>query len=103
MFRIMLVASKRDNYDSLYKYLTVTRSIAGGTKVTYPLELVDEAALDIQVEKMLNEEGYSKSDFIVVKCIDYTIDAKDYTNTRDDDEASSSENEEAGGDGENTP
>lgn len=30
---------------------------------------------------MLNEEGYAKSDFIIVRVVDYTIDATAYTNT----------------------
>lgn len=37
--------------------------------------------LDKRVEKMLNEEGYAKSDFIIVRVVDYTIDATAYTNT----------------------
>jgi len=42
------------------------------------MEFETEALLDAQVEKMLNEEDYAKSDFIVVKYIDYVIDATDY-------------------------
>ena len=84
MYRIMVVTSHRDKYESLYKYLTTT--IDGETM---PLELETKAKLDERVEKMLNDEGYSKKDFIVVNVIDYTIDAKDYS----DDEATSTTEE----------
>lgn len=86
MYRIMVVTSHRDNYESLYKYLTTT--IDGETM---PLELETKAKLDERVEKMLNDEGYSKRDFIVVNVIDYTIDAKDYS----DDEEEPVENEQS--------
>lgn len=78
MYRIMIVTSHRDNYESLYKYLTTT--IDGETM---PLEIETKEKLDERVEKMLNEEGYSKKDFIVVRVIDYTIDAKDYSDDED--------------------
>ena len=86
MYRIMVVTSHRDNYESLYKYLTTT--IDGETM---PLELETKTKLDERVEKMLNDEGYSKRDFIVVNVIDYTIDAKDYS----DDEEEPSEDTQA--------
>ena len=78
MYRIMIVTSHRDKYESLYKYLTTT--IDGETM---PLEIETKEKLDERVEKMLNEEGYSKKDFIVVRVIDYTIDAKDYSDDED--------------------
>lgn len=78
MYRIMIVTSHRDKYESLYKYLTTT--IDGETM---PLEIETKEKLDERVEKMLNEEGYSKKDFIVVRIIDYTIDAKDYSDDED--------------------
>lgn len=74
MYRIMMIKSKKEKYESLYQYLTTT--VDGKTS---PLELKDADELDRQVEKMLSEDGYSKSDFIIVKVIDYTIDAKGYT------------------------
>lgn len=67
---------KRDNYETLYKYLTT--NIDGEV---IPLELGSKEALDKRVEKMLNEEGYAKGDFIIVRVVDYTIDATAYTNT----------------------
>lgn len=76
MYRIMIVKSHHENYGSLHQYLTTT--IDG---VTTPMEFPDKNALDKQVEKMLSDGGYSKSDFVVVQVVDYTIDAKDYTNT----------------------
>lgn len=79
MYRIMIVTSHRDKYESLYKYLTTT--IDGETM---PLEIETKEKLDERVERMLNEEGYSKKDFIVVKVIDYTIDAKDYSDDEDE-------------------
>lgn len=76
MYRVMIAQAKRDNYETLYKYLTT--NIDG--EVT-PLELESKEDLDKRVEKMLNEEGYAKSDFIIVKVVDYTIDATAYTDT----------------------
>lgn len=79
MYYIMKVTSKRDNYASLYQFMTNTTTDAGGSTITELYEIEDKAALDKKVERMLNTEGYAKSDFIVVQLIDYTIDAKDYT------------------------
>ena len=79
MYYIMKVTSKRDNYCSLYQFMTNTTTAADGSTVTELYEIEDKAALDRKIEKMLNVEGYAKSDFIVVQQIDYTIDAKDYT------------------------
>ena len=75
MYRIMLIKSKRDNFASLYQWLTVTDEESGEVR---PIEFADEEALDAKVEDMLNNGDYAKSDFIVVKLIDYTIDAMDY-------------------------
>ena len=75
MYRIMLVRSKRDNFASLYQWLTEADAESGAT---VPVEFENEAELDAKVEDMLNNGGYAKSDFIVVKLIDYTIDAMDY-------------------------
>ena len=83
MYRIMIAQAKRDNYETLYKYLTT--NIDGEV---IPLELGSKEALDKRVEKMLNEEGYAKSDFIIVRVVDYTIDATAYTNTDADTVAS---------------
>lgn len=73
MFRIMNAVSKRENYGTLYQFVTTT--IDG---VISPLEIKDRTELDKKVEKMLNEEGKSKKDFIIVKVINYDIDAKNY-------------------------
>lgn len=79
MYRIMIVKSKRDNYTSLYQYLTTTvTDEETGEEQTVIDEFADEAALDKQVEKMLNEDGFAKADFIIVKHIDYQIDANGY-------------------------
>ena len=75
MYRIMLIKSKRDNFASLYQWLTETDEESGEVR---PIEFADEEALDAKVEDMLNNGDYAKSDFIVVKLIDYTIDAMDY-------------------------
>ena len=69
MYRIMVVKSKKDNYE--YLTTTVDNQVS-------PREFVDETALDAYVEEMLNN-GYSKADFIIVQPVEYTIDAKDYT------------------------
>lgn len=73
-YRFLITKSKKPDYASLYQYLTTT--IDG---VIYPVEIEGAEALDAQVEKMLNEQGYAKDDFLIVKVVDYTIDAKDYT------------------------
>lgn len=75
MYRIMLVKSKRDNFASLYQWLTATDEETGEVS---PVEFETEEELDEKVEAMLNEEGYAKQDFIVVKYVDYRIDATDY-------------------------
>ena len=77
MYRIMLVKSKRDNYASLYQWLTEEVTVDEETEIK-PVEYETEQELDEKVESMLNDEGYAKSDFIVVKAIDYKIDATDY-------------------------
>ena len=77
MYRIMLVKSHRDNYASLYQWLTQEVTSDNVTTVQ-PVEFETEAALDEKVEAMLNDEGYAKSDFIIVKYIDYKIEATDY-------------------------
>lgn len=81
MYRIMTVQAKRSNYASLYQYMTTT--VDG---VTSPLEISTKAELDTKIQKMLNEDGYAKEDFIIVQVIDYTVDATDYS----DDEATDS-------------
>lgn len=79
MYRIMIVKSKRDNYASLYQYLTTTvTDEETGEEQPIIAEFADETALDEQVEKMLNKDGFAKTDFIIVKHIDYQIDASGY-------------------------
>ena len=73
MYRIMLVVSKKENSKSLYQYLTSTVE-----NVTSPMEFEDETSLDKYVESMLNN-GYAKSDFIIVKPVEYTLTADGYT------------------------
>ena len=77
MYRIMLVKSKRDNYASLYQWLTEEVTVDDETEIK-PVEFATEQELDEKVESMLNDEGYAKSDFIIVKFVDYKIDATDY-------------------------
>lgn len=80
MYRIMIAQSKRDNYGTLYQYLTTT--VDG---VVSPLELASKEELDARIEKMLNDDGYAKNDFIVVQVVDYTIDATSYSDDIADD------------------
>lgn len=70
MYRILVAASKKDNYGTLYKYMvsTVNGSVS-------PAEFETRADIDKKVEDMLNNKGYSKSDFIIVEELDYSIDA----------------------------
>ena len=74
MYRIMLCKSKRSNYESMYQFLTTTTD-----GVTSPAEFKTKEDLDAKIEKMLNDEDYSKNDFIIVKTIEYSVDAKDYS------------------------
>lgn len=78
-YRFLINKSKKPNYDSLWQYLT---TVIDG--VVYPVEVEGAKALDAQVEKMLNEQGYAKDEFLIVKVIDYTIDAKDYTDAAEE-------------------
>lgn len=78
MYRIMLVRSKRDNHASLYQWLTTSTIGEDGVATVAPVEFADEESLDEKVESMLNDEGYAKSDFIVVKYIEYKVEAIDY-------------------------
>lgn len=73
MYRIMIVASKKDNAKSLYQYLTSTVN-----NVTAPLEFATKEALDEYVENMLNGD-YAKSDFIIVKPVEYSLTAGSYS------------------------
>lgn len=93
MYRIMIAQSKRENFASLYQYLTT--NVDGEVS---PLELESKEELDARIEKMLNEDGYSKDDFIVVEVVDYTIDATSYTDESTDDvsEGSSDNDAESG-------
>ena len=75
----MIVKSKRDDYASLYQFLTATTQDKDGNPHVSIVEFSDENALDAKGESMLNNEGYAKSDFIVVKYIDYQIDANGYS------------------------
>ena len=86
-YNIMIAKSIKDDYASLYQYLTTTTD---GETTIASYDTKDE--LDEKVEKMLNDGGYSKQDFIIVQTIDYTIDATDYT---DDDDEDSEESEDA--------
>ena len=75
MYRIMIVDAEKGNWRTQYRFMTTTDSEGA----IVPVELQDEAALDAYVEKLLNEDGYAKKDFIIVKPVEYVIDAKDYT------------------------
>lgn len=91
MYRIMLVKSKKDNEQSLYQFLTTT--VDGVTSV---LEIETKEALDAKVESMLNS-GYAKSDFIIVRVIDYTLAAGPYSD--DDTATDGTVSEDAAGEG----
>ena len=67
-YRIMIAKSIKDNFQTLYQYLTT--NIDGEIK---PLELDEEDNLDAYIEDMLNNQGYSKNDFVIVNVKDYTI------------------------------
>lgn len=67
-YRIMFVASKKDNLESLYKFETT--EIDGIVQYKEYDNLTDVA--DRAVELLSN--GYSKDDFIIVTVKDYNID-----------------------------
>lgn len=90
MYRIMLVKSSRDNYRSLYSWLTEDRVDGNGITKLLPVEYETEEEVDEKIEDMLNNDGYAKSDFIVVKYIDYTIYTHDYTEPSADQEGGNS-------------
>lgn len=75
MYKIMTVKSRREGQEPFYQFMTTT--VDGET---FPLDLPDKKSMDEKVERMLNDEGYAKSDFIIVKVVDYEIDAKNYVN-----------------------
>ena len=70
MYRIMVLVSEKEDYGSLYKYLTITN--IDGKIVPYEAATLEE--LDTQVENMLNG-NYAKKDFIIVQATDYNIGA----------------------------
>ena len=74
MYRIMIAGSRRDNYKTLYQYLTTTKNGA-----TVPIGIETDEELDIFVEDMLNKKGYAKDDFVVVNVVDYKLDATEYS------------------------
>lgn len=69
MYRIMIVAKEATNYESLYKWLLIKND--QDQMVPYEAKSLDE--LDEKVENMLNNEGYSKSDFIIVSITNYSV------------------------------
>ena len=74
MYRFLIAKKARKDFGTLYQYLTA--EVDG---VISPVECETDEEMDAQVEKMLNEDGYAKSDFIIVKVIDYDIEATNYT------------------------
>ena len=65
----MMTVEKRQNDSSTYQWLKVPDE--KGHLVVYETDDVSE--LETKVEEMLNDE-YSKSDFVIVQPVDYTID-----------------------------
>ncbi len=71
MYRILDLADKRDNYASLYKYMTKTNEV----NQVVPVEFATDAELDTFVEDLLNNKGYAKSDFMIITVKDYGVSA----------------------------
>ena len=71
-YRIMVVAAKKDNNKSLYKYLL------DGEKI-YEATTLDE--IDAKIEKMLNEEGYAKNNLVVINELEFNVFANVVNNT----------------------
>lgn len=83
MYKIMIIKSKR-GVNSLYQFLTENVvDDETGEETAVPVEINTDEELDAFVEQMLNDGGYAKADFIIVKCVEYTIDAKDYSDSPD--------------------
>ena len=89
-YRIMVVAAKKDKNNSLYKYLL------DGDK---PYEAITLDEIDAKIEKMLNVEGYAKSDFIVVNELEFNVFANVVSNTelRPDIQENPDDGENSGG------
>ena len=81
MYRIMLVKSRKDGDQSLYQFLT--SSMYGVTKA---IDIETKEALDERVEYMLNN-GYAKSDFIIVRVIDFELNAGPYSDDSQEEES----------------
>ena len=71
-YRIMIVAARKDKNQSLYKYLLDGNDIYEATTLE---------GIDKKIEKMLNEEDYSKKDFIVVSELEFNVFANVVDNT----------------------
>jgi len=72
-YRIMVVAARKEENKSLYKYLL------DKNKEIYEATSIDE--IDAKVEEMLNNEGYSKNDFIVINEVEFNVLASIVGNT----------------------
>lgn len=83
MYRIMLVAAKKEDNMSLYRYLLkgdgsifeIKPEDYRTTEEQTEEELIIKAkeALDEKVENMLNKEGYAKGDFIIIDEFEYNV------------------------------
>lgn len=72
VYRIMFVASKKNNLESLYKFETT--EIDGQI---YYKDYTTELDLENRVKELLNS-GYSKSDFVIVSVKNYNIETDLY-------------------------
>ena len=71
MYKILLVDKKCDEIiENTYRWYTQINPETQQIEIYTAANLQD---VDTQVEKMLNEEGYAKSDFIIVSTVDYTV------------------------------
>ena len=70
-YRLMFLLSKRDNLEDLYKYDTTT---IDGEIVYREFETLEEA--DAYVETLLNQQGYSKEDIMVVCEREFDVEVK---------------------------
>lgn len=91
MYCIMVAKAVRDNFETLYQFMTTTND----NDETVILEIETKEELDKKIESMLNDDGYAKSDFVVAKIIDYTIDVIDYSDEEDDSDTEESDTEES--------
>ena len=87
-YRLMFLLSKRENLEDLYKYDTTD---INGETYYREFETLEEA--DSYVEVLLNQQGYSKEDILLVREREFDVGVK----TEDDEDIGSGTGEDGTG------